>query len=282
MVSVQALSASRVAVVTGSNQGIGYFIALQLAMSGKFGNVILACRDETRGQAAVAKMQRELGKNAATASASLRYEPLTLGDHDSHVQFSKKMEENFGHVDVLINNAATAFKGADPTPFAEQTKPTLDINFRGTVDFTEQMLPLVRKGTDPRIVNVSSMSGRLSQLSPQLQQTFSSPDLNMGQLQALIGKFESDVQSGTHRQNGWSNTNYGMSKLAVTAATKIWARQEPGISINCCCPGYCKTSMTSFSGQRPPEEGSQNAVIPATMENPPTGDFFSNMEVSTW
>ena len=59
------------------------------------------------------------------------------------------MEEKYGHVDVLINNAGMAFKNADPTPFEQQCKPTLDVNFRGTYDFTEEILPLVRRGTDP-------------------------------------------------------------------------------------------------------------------------------------
>ena len=62
-----------------------------------------------------------------------------------------------GKVDVLINNAATAFKGSDPTPFEQQCKHNLAINFRGTVEFTEEMLPLVRKGEDARIVNVTSI-----------------------------------------------------------------------------------------------------------------------------
>ena len=276
---------SRVAVVTGSNQGIGFFVALQLALSGKFGNVILACRNATRGVEAVESIKAELsaaGCGDAGQAVSLSYEPLTLGDVASHETFANKMKESFGKVDVLVNNAAIAYKGSDPTPFNEQTKPTLDVNFRGTVDFTERMLPLVRKGSDPRIVNVSSMSGKLSQVSEPLQKRFSSPELTMDELHKLINQFESDVQGGVHRKNGWSNTNYGMSKLGVTAATKIWARQEPSVKVMCCCPGYCSTSMSSYRGSRPPGEGARNAVIPATMDNPPTGAFFSNFNVAKW
>lgn len=274
-----ANTVGRVAVVTGSNKGIGFFIALQLGLSGLFQNVILACRDQHRGQVAAEKMAKTVGDKA-----SISYAPLTLGDHDSHVSFRNHMEREFGKIDVLVNNAAFAYKGADPTPFEQQTKPTLDINFRATVDFTEEMLPLIRKGTDARIVNVASMSGHLSQIqSKELRDKFTSSKLTMPELQQLVDKFETDVQNGNHRQEGWGNSNYGMSKLAVIAATKIWARQEaPTIVVNCCCPGYCKTDMTSQKGGRDPSDGARNAVIPATMENPPTGAFFRDYKVGEW
>jgi carbonyl reductase 1 len=145
------------------------------------------------------------------------------------------------------------------------------------------MLPLLRKSADARIVNVASMSGHLSQLQThELRDKFTSKDLTMLELQELVNKFENDVQNGIHRQEGWGNSNYGMSKLAVIAATKIWAREEPGIKVNCCCPGYCKTDMSSHRGTRDPSDGAKNAVIPATMEDPPTGEFFRDYKVGEW
>lgn len=271
-------SVGRVAVVTGANKGIGYFIALQLGMSGLFQHIILACRDQERANVAVETMRKEL-----PSTVSVQSEQLTLGDKESHSFFVSKMDQSFGKVDCLINNAGFAFKGADPTPFHEQTRPTLDINFRGTVDFIESMIPLLKKGTDPRIVNVASMAGRLSQVSPELQRKFSSPTLTMAELKSMMDDFEAKVQLGMHESAGYSTSNYGMSKLALIAATKVLARDHAGaISINCCCPGYCKTDMTSQRGVRDPADGARNAVIPATMESPPTGAYFSDFVVATW
>jgi carbonyl reductase 1 len=268
----------RVAVVTGANKGIGYFIALQLGCSGLFQHVILACRNQGLANDAVESI-----RNQIPSTVSVHSEQLTIGDKVSHSAFAKKLEESFGKVDCLVNNAGFAFKASDPTPFEKQTNPTLDINFRGTIDFTEIMIPLLTKGTDPRIVNVASTAGRLSQLSPELQKQFSSNDLTMKELHNLIDDFESRVQSGTHQVFGYSNWNYGMSKLALIAATKILARQYAHkITINCCCPGYCKTDMTGHSGTRDPIDGARNAVIPATMDNPPTGEFFANYVVAEW
>lgn len=291
---------SRIAAITGANKGIGYHIALQLAQSGRFTHIVLACRDQNRGLEAQQKIQHQLllkakgegeggGENVdADADVSISYEQLTIGDEESHTHFYNVMNEKYGgKVDVLINNAATAYKGSDPTPFHEQCKPTLDINFRGTLAFTDKMIPLLRKGNDARIVNVASMAGRLKQIkSTELKEQFTDPNLTKEKLISLVDQFEQDVIAGTHSQRGWGGSNYGMSKLALVALTKVWAREEAGhgIKVNCCCPGYCDTDMTSHKGPRPPSDGARNAVIPATMEQSkcPTGEFFADYVVSNW
>ena len=293
----------RVAVVTGANKGIGFYIALQLALSGKFSDIILGCRDPQRGLQAEQDIKDALsssaggGGGAAAAvapdadatSPKVQYVPLTIGDKTSHTQFCQRMDQEFGGgVDVLVNNAGFAYKGSDPTPFEGQTRKTLDINYFGLVDFTEQMIPLLEKGdgTDKRIVNVASMAGRLSQVSSELQKQFTDPNLTIPKLNELMTKFHDDVQNGVHRQNGWSNSNYGMSKLGVIAATKVWSQmyESNELRVMACCPGYCSTDMSSHKGSRSAEDGAKNAVMLATMDNPPppTGCFFQNYEVSSW
>lgn len=109
----------RVAVVTGGNKGIGYHIADSLVRSGLFGAVVIGCRDEGRGQ----KAARELGCD---------FMQLEIGNAASTASFASAFTQKYGRLDALVNNAAIAFKGADPTPFEQQTAPTLDINYRGT------------------------------------------------------------------------------------------------------------------------------------------------------
>ena len=141
----------RVEVVTGANKGVGFHIAEQIVKSGLFGTVIMACRDAGRGQ-------------AASNLVGGIYMPLEVGNTASTRKFAEAVKSNFGRVDCLVNNAAIAFKAADPTPFVQQTKPTLDINLRGTLEVTEALLPLLTNNCveDGRIVNVASMAGRLN------------------------------------------------------------------------------------------------------------------------
>lgn len=199
---------TRVAVVTGANKGIGYFIALQLAVSGIFTDVIIGCRDSSRGAIASEEIQQKIsiGSSSSTKMHSL---PLIIGNVQSHTDFCERLEQEFGSVSVLVNNAGFAYKGSDPTPFNEQTKKTFETNYYGLVDFTEKMIPLLKKGKDPRLVNVASMAGKLKQLSSELQAKYTDEQLTIEQLNSLMKSFEKDVHDGVHRQNGWSSSNYG-------------------------------------------------------------------------
>ena len=79
------------------------------------------------------------------------------------------MKRDFDSIDILVNNAAIAFKGSDPTPFAQQAWPTINTNYFGTLRLTEGLLPLIEKSTrSPRIVNVASSAGHLRILTSKV------------------------------------------------------------------------------------------------------------------
>ncbi|MGK3739615.1 MAG: carbonyl reductase 1 [Bacillariaceae sp.] len=200
---------SRVAVVTGANKGIGYFIALQLAVSGLFTDVIIGCRDSSRGAIASEEIQQKISAGSSSSSTKIHSLPLIIGNVQSHTEFCERLEQEFGSASVLVNSAGFAYKGSDPTPFKEQTKKTFETNYYGLIDFTEKMIPLLKKGTDPRLVNVASMAGRLTQLSSELQTKYTDEQLTIEQLNSLMKSFEKDVHDGVHRQKGWSSSNYG-------------------------------------------------------------------------
>ena len=138
----------RVAVVTGANKGIGFFVAKQLLASCSL--VILACRDAGRGEAAA----------KALADPRARFMECDISDGASIAAFAEKLSADVGRCDVLVNNAAIAFKAADPTPFAGQTGPTLRTNVKGTMDLTEKLLPLLEASESGRLVNVASRVGK--------------------------------------------------------------------------------------------------------------------------
>ena len=111
---IEALSTEmRIAVVTGANKGIGREIASQLATSGIFCDVILACRDESRGLEAVGEISK------LPNSCTVTYEPLTIGDTASHEAFCDSISKRYEKIDVLVNNAAIAFKYCSRKNFAD-------------------------------------------------------------------------------------------------------------------------------------------------------------------
>jgi carbonyl reductase 1 len=200
--------------------------------------------------------------------------------------FVTNLQNDYDCIDILVNNAAIAFKAADPTPFAEQAAPTISVNYFGTLYITQNLLPLIKKSNTPRIVNIASLAGHLGILkSPERVKHFANPQLTIEELGNLMNEFINDVQTGQHASKGWPNSCYGVSKLGVIALTKILARTEPDIIVNACCPGYCKTDMSSHRGIRSAEEGARTpaylALLPSSLDCP-TGLFFKDEAPVEW
>ena len=58
-----------------------------------------------------------------------------IGSKESIIKFISSLEKDYPKVDILVNNAAIAFKSSDPTPFRKQARPTISVNFFGTLGF---------------------------------------------------------------------------------------------------------------------------------------------------
>ena len=94
---------ARVAVVTGSNKGIGFAIVRRMCKVFD-GDVILTSRDEGRGKEAVAKLEGE--------GLKPHYHQLDITSSDSIEVLRKYLDQKYGGLDVLINNAGIAFKSS--------------------------------------------------------------------------------------------------------------------------------------------------------------------------
>ena len=253
---------SSIAIVTGSNKGIGFAIVEKLLKQNI--HCIVACRSHELGSAAVQSLQKQ-------GYTNVEFKQLDISDEESIDSFV----HGISAVDILVNNAAIAFKDQDPTPFAMQAAPTFNTNYFGTINLTMKLLPVLKKSKNPRIINVTSQAGMLRILkSPIIKDKFTTPTLTINELNALATKFVSDVTNGVHIENNWPNTCYGMSKLCLSIFTKLLAEQEKGMKVNCCCPGYCDTDMSSHRGTRSPADGATTPVFLALNEEIPSGKFF--------
>ncbi|KFM77919.1 Carbonyl reductase [NADPH] 1, partial [Stegodyphus mimosarum] len=86
------------------------------------------------------------------------------------------LKDQYGGLDVLVNNAAITYKMADTAPFSEQAENTIKINFFATLNVCHHLFPLLRPHA--RVVNVSSSEGKLSHIpNPELRQKLSSETL---------------------------------------------------------------------------------------------------------
>ena len=141
---------TKVAIVTGSNKGIGYAIVKGLSKIFD-GDLYLTSRNEERGMAAVKALSEE--------GITVLYHQLDIGEEASVIKFAADMKEKYGGIDILVNNAGIAFKNDATDPIAVQAKVTLQTNYFDTKRACDHLFPLLRTGS--RVVNVSSSCGYL-------------------------------------------------------------------------------------------------------------------------
>jgi NAD(P)-dependent dehydrogenase (short-subunit alcohol dehydrogenase family) len=147
-----------VALVSGSNRGIGREVARQLAELGH--HVIVTARDP----AAVECAAEELSEGGRL---SLQPEQLDVADPQSVERLRKRLLAEPGRLDVLVNNAGVMGEVATNVADAplDDAHHTMETNLFGAWRLTQAMLPLLRRSAEARIVNVSSGAGQLSDMN---------------------------------------------------------------------------------------------------------------------
>jgi len=161
-------------------------------------------------------------------------------------------------IDFAINNAGIAMQGFD----LNVVKTTLECNYYGTLEATQDFLSIIRDGG--RLVNVSSTAGSLSKYSPAIQEQFRSAK-TVGDVTKLMEDFKAAVAVGKEKEEGWISAAYATSKAGVTGMTRVIAEDQKAKGsktlVNSCCPGWVKTDMTRGGGAKTPDEGAQTPVM---------------------
>lgn len=149
----------KIALITGANRGIGFETARQLGQQGI--KVLLAARSLEKATEAAENLKNE----------NLDVEPILLDvdDAKTHESAAKEVEEKFGKLDILVNNAAISideYENDAPVQASKTSqevfRKTFDTNFFNTIAVTQAFLPLVEKSDAGRIVFVSSGLGSLN------------------------------------------------------------------------------------------------------------------------
>ncbi|KAH9513988.1 NADH-cytochrome b5 reductase [Bulinus truncatus] len=153
-----------------------------------------------------------------------------------------------------------------------------------------KLFPLLRPHA--RVVNLSTMMSQvaLKQCSDQLKARFTDPKIPMEELTALINQFVKESQTGSHKEAGWPNFAYGVSKIGVTVMSMIQQREldaqgADDIVVNACCPGYVNTDMSNHQGHLTIDQGAESPVYCALLPpntNQPRGKFISVKKVVEW
>jgi NAD(P)-dependent dehydrogenase (short-subunit alcohol dehydrogenase family) len=231
-----------IALVTGANKGIGFETAKQLAQLRHF--VYIGCRDLNLGQQAVEKLQ-QLGLSNTEAIL------IDVTSLETIIAARKIIETKSGRLDILINNAGIL--GTIPQPAAttsvEEIRRIFDTNFFGTIQVTQQFIPLLQKSEGGRIVNVTS-----------------------------------DLSSLTlHSDPAWKyypfkSAGYSISKTALNGYTIMLAfgLKDTNIKVNAVNPGHTATDFNNHRGDKKPEQAA------GIDKDGATGKFFNEEGEMPW
>lgn len=194
--------AGKVVVVTGSSSGFGLLIARQAARMGA--RLVLAARGEADLRAAAADLK--------ATGADVLAVPTDLADEGQARNLIARAIERFGRVDVLVNNAGIISVGPVETMTVDDYKAAMAINFWGELYPTLAVLPHMKAQGAGRIVNVSSVGGRISvpHLLPYCASKFALTGLTEG-LRAELARSNilvTGVYPGTIRTGGHTHATF--------------------------------------------------------------------------
>jgi NAD(P)-dependent dehydrogenase (short-subunit alcohol dehydrogenase family) len=232
--------AETITLITGANKGLGYETARRLIDLGH--TVLVGARDPHRGTQAA-------GDLGAT------FVEIDPTDGDSVEAAASQVRDDFGHLDVLINNAGTAEpRLAAQELTAEAAMAGFAINVFGPIRVMHAFLPLLSRSEHPRIVNVSSG----------------------------VGSFHRILDPG-RVENAVILPVYPATKAALTMLTVQYARALPGFLVNAADPGFTGTDFNNHRGTQTVAEGTDAIVRLATLPpGGPTGTFQDRHGTVPW
>ncbi|MEQ8847882.1 3-oxoacyl-[acyl-carrier-protein] reductase [Botrimarina sp.] len=217
----------QVAIVTGASRGIGKAIALRLAESGA--KVACVARSADKLAETVSEVESAGGVAAAY--------PCDVADTDAATKLVEQVAEEWGRVDVMVNNAGITRDTLLPRMSDEDWDTVIATNLRSVFAFSRAAAGVMMRAKRGRIINISSTSG-----------------LRGNEAQA----------------------NYSASKAGVIGFTRTVARElaskRRAITVNAICPGFIATDMTDALKKAAGEEAVTErikAVVPLQREGQP-------------
>ena len=205
----------KVALVTGATRGIGKQIALCLAKEGY--DIALNYRSENEELTNTKNELEKLGIKVLPVQGD-------VSNYEDCERFVKEIIENFGQIDVLVNNAGITKDMLLMRMKKEDFEQVIDVNLVGTFNVTKNVINYMLKAKSGRIINISSVVGVSG---------------NAGQ------------------------TNYSASKAGIIGFSKSLAKEvaSRNILVNCIAPGFIQTDMTNVLKDEVKEEIAKNIPL---------------------
>ncbi|GLZ02960.1 carbonyl reductase [Actinomadura sp. NBRC 104412] len=230
------MTSSKVALVTGANQGIGYALVEELARRWREEDVVLLTgRDPSRVREAAARVG---------GRARVEGRRLDVTDAGAIAKLADELGERHGGVDVVISNAGARI--TPDRPQEEQIDEFVAVANGGAHAMLRSFGPVLRAGG--RLIVVASSLGTLGHLDERVHPLFD--DLSLEGVEALTESWRTAVHQGTAQQRGWPQWINIPSKVLQVAAVRAVARERrdadlrDGTLVAAVCPGLVDTEAS--------------------------------------
>ncbi|MDX5593357.1 SDR family NAD(P)-dependent oxidoreductase [Pseudovibrio sp. SPO723] len=276
---------TRVALVTGANQGLGLALARGLARRLEKNDIVYLCaRNEDRGLAAVAS----LGETRAAVKLGL----LDVTKPESIANFAAKLQADHGGIDIVVSNAAARM--VKDRPQEEQVRQLIATNNHGSRALLGALWPLLNPKA--RYVMVASGFGRLSLLPCTLRPLFDTNTLSFDDIEGTMDAYVAAAEAGTAKAEGWPEWINVPSKIGQVATARIAARKiaqerpEANIMFNAVCPGLVDTDASrpwfdNMDEAQNPDDAAR-AILDLVLASPeqdlPKGELVQFGKVLPW
>jgi len=243
---------SKVALVTGGNKGIGFAIGRMILSRIPTAACYFVCKGEINGLQHVLSL--DIGKCAYKRA---KFSLVDIRDLEAIKKKEKIIKDNYGGLDILVNNASIYAK-PDHSKFAQQARELLETNYHGTVNFTRQLLPIMKKNA--RIVNITAELAHVKQTRDKIEMQYRERTLERfnevktcKELDDLVEQFKKDAE-GNWQLNYWPSCAFSVSKMAVNTFTRLLQKEldEEGrsdIIVNSVYPGTHHSVDTSIEDE---------------------------------
>jgi NAD(P)-dependent dehydrogenase (short-subunit alcohol dehydrogenase family) len=213
----------RLAVVTGSNSGLGFGLARRLSAAGA--DVVMAIRNRAKGEAAIDEIR------ATVPDAKLSIKPLDLSTLAGVAALGEQLNADGRPIDILINNA-----GVMTPPTRDTTTDGFELQFGsnhlGHFALTAHLLPLLRAADSPRVVSLSSIAARQGRIhfdDPQFEKSYA-PMQAYGQSKLAVLMFARELDCRS-KEAGWGilsdAAHPGLTKTNLQISGPSHGRSKP-------------------------------------------------------
>lgn len=224
-------------LVTGGNQGLGYYAIQQMSATNKY-HILMGSRDLDKAKQSIGTLTNDTEVAKAIPE---NVEPIQIDmvSDESIKEAAKTVEKKYGRLDILMLNAGVA-RLPDELGLREIYRQMYDTNLFGAAVTIDAFLPLLRKSTAPGGKRIAFTSSGLSSLKWALE--------------------------GEGGMNGKNYPIYRSTKVAGNMLMVHYARllDEEGFTVSGSEPGHCATNLNAFQGLRDPREGAKVLVMAAT------------------